>query len=145
MKQFDTLQRAILGVGLLVSLVWFFLTVRNALGSLDVGSGGLGAISAGITESLAEFLVPVVVNLALVPWARRRGRTAVKLRWAHLLTTLGLLVLILWSFGTMMSSPAPSGWTALTFFVISALLVPAQVLFAAAFLALAVRRARPGQ
>jgi hypothetical protein len=142
-KRFDNLQRAIVGAGVLVSLVWAVSNLRGLVGFADAGSGGLGAVSVGVSEDFLFYLVPIIVNVALARWARRHGRAAVRWRWAHLTTTLGLLGLLVISAATLMGSSNVSAFIIL--FAIMAVALPVQLFFAAGFLALAIRRERAGE
>ncbi len=150
-KRLDNLQRAIVGAGALVSLVWAFSNLRGMAGFVDAGSGGLGAVSVGIPgDLLLVCLVAIVANVALTPWARRRGRAAIRWRWVHLLTTVGFLGLLVISApvltGALGAGGAGSyGGALLILFAILALALPVQVFFAAGFLALTIRRQRPGE
>lgn len=150
MKSSTRLQVAIFGVGALASLVWAYSILRGIVAFASVGSGGLGAVSGGVSEALLAYvLLPVGVNLALIRWARRRGRTAVRWRWIHLLTTLtfmivtiGAAVILVGEFGA--ESGLWLGGVLLALLVLSGLALPAQLLFAAGYVALALVRPGPG-
>lgn len=59
---------------------------------IEQGSGGLGAVSSGISESLVEGIliaVPMLIlNFSMRGVARRRGARAQRLRLLHLVATL---------------------------------------------------------
>jgi hypothetical protein len=63
------------------------------------GSGGIGAVSAGIAEVLLEGLpflaAAIFVNLSIAGQAKQRGRGAVWIRRAHLVFTV---LTVLWPF-----------------------------------------------
>jgi len=148
-KQFNTLQRAIFGAGVLVSAVWAVANLRGIAGFVDAGSGGLGAVSVGISGDLVVYLLPVIINLLLIPWARKHGPTAVRWQWAHLLTTLAFLglavVSVVMMAGSLNAGGPASNTSALIMFTLAAVFFPVQVFFAAGFVALAVRREPPGE
>ena len=59
-------------------LVVIWTVAQVFRGIAMTGSGGLGAMSFGISESLVEFLAVTIVVWAVVYWRRRRRRSATR-------------------------------------------------------------------
>jgi len=60
---------------IVIAVLAAFLIYRAFHGISDTGSGGVGAVSVGISEALLEFLALAAVVCAFFYWRSRRQRS----------------------------------------------------------------------
>jgi hypothetical protein len=92
-----------------VIVLWTILSIASVL--IEQRAGGLGAVSAGVSEDLLVLIACFLANRLLARLVHRSGGVVWKLHRAHSITFLAaavsLIVLILLAVMTRLSWPVP--------------------------------------
>jgi hypothetical protein len=114
---------------------WTYVRLAPSMTFLrqDAGSGGIGAVGVGVLPLELLLLLSPVLTFALT--TKGTGALGLKLRWTHVIVTIGLIAIALASAIRLNVALA---------FVTMDLLSPVQVFFLVAAIALRLSRAGAG-